>query len=190
MRCEPQATDEVSPRCGVKGVLELLGIDIVQVLLHMLNFVILAGGLTLLLYKPVTKFLAERREHFESLEAQTAAAKEESDRLKAAYASHIAAAEAEIAAQRQKAEREGAAAAKAYIDAAKEKASAIVSAAENAAEMRRAQILDSAQTEIGELVLEATQKLLSDTADPERTAALYDEFLRRAEADAAERDKA
>ncbi len=165
----------------------MLGIDIVQILLHMLNFVILFGGLWLLLYKPVVKFLGDRRAHFEALEAQTAAAKEESDRLQEAYATRIRDAEGEIAALRQKAEREGAAAAKSYIDAAKEKAAAIISGAEQAAEMRRAQILDSAQTEIGELVLEATQKLLSGTADDERAHALYDEFLRRAEADAAER---
>ena len=166
----------------------MLGIDTVQILLHMLNFVILAGGLTLLLFKPVTKFLAGRKAHFEALEQQAAAAKEESARLQATYDRHLKDAEADIAAQRQKAEREGAAVAKGYIDAAKEKAAAIVSAAENAAEMRRAQILDSAQTEIGELVLEATQKLLADTADPERTGALYEEFLRRAEADADARD--
>ncbi len=165
----------------------MLGIDIVQILLHMLNFVILAGGLILLLYKPVTKFLDDRRAHFEALEAQSAAAKEESDRLQEAYATRIHDAETEIAALKQKAERDGAAIAKSYIDAAKEKSAAIVSAAEQAAEMRRAQILDSAQTEIGELVLEATQKLLSGTADPARTGALYDEFLRRAEAEKAER---
>ena len=165
----------------------MLGIDIVQILLHMLNFVILAGGLILLLYKPVTKFLDDRRAHFEALEAQSAAAKEESDRLQEAYATRIHDAETEIAALKQKAERDGAAIAKSYIDAAKEKSTAIVSAAEQAAEMRRAQILDSAQTEIGELVLEATQKLLSGTADPARTGALYDEFLRRAEAEKAER---
>ena len=165
----------------------MLGIDIVQILLHMLNFVILAGGLILLLYKPVTKFLDDRRAHFEALEAQSAAAKAESDRLQEAYATRIHDAETEIAALKQKAERDGAAIAKSYIDAAKEKSAAIVSAAEQAAEMRRAQILDSAQTEIGELVLEATQKLLSGTADPARTGALYDEFLRRAEAEKAER---
>ncbi len=165
----------------------MLGIDIVQILLHMLNFVILAGGLILLLYKPVTKFLDDRRAHFEALEAQSAAAREESDRLQEAYATRIHDAETEIAALKQKAERDGAAIAKSYIDAAKEKSAAIVSAAEQAAERRRAQILDSAQTEIGELVLEATQKLLSGTADPARTGALYDEFLRRAEAEKAER---
>ena len=155
----------------------------------MLNFVILFGGLTFLLYKPVTKFLNERKAHFEALEEQSSAAKEESARLQEAYATRIRDAEAEIAEMRQKAEREGAAVAKSYLDAAREKSAAIVSAAEQAAEMRRAQILDSAQTEIGELVLEAAQKLLSDTADEQRAHALYDEFLRRAEADAAERNK-
>ena len=166
----------------------MLGIDIVQVLLHMLNFVILAGGLALLLFKPVTKFLAERKARFEALAEQSAAAKEESDRLQAAYATRLADAEAEIDAARRNAEREGADVAKGYIDAAKEKAAAIVSAAEAEAETRRAQILDSAQTEIGELVLEAAQKLLADTADAERTGALYDAFLRQAEVRAAARD--
>ena len=164
-----------------------LNIDFVQVLLHLLNFVILAGGLTLLLYKPVRKFLDERRARFEALAEQNQAAREESERLQAAYATRLADAEAEIAAQREQAERESAEVARNYLDAAKTKAAAILANAEEEAESRRAQILDSAQTEIGELVIEATQKLLTDTADPARTAALYDEFLRRAEADAAER---
>ena len=165
----------------------MLGIDFVQVLLHILNFVILAGGLALLVYKPVLKFLDARRARFEVLAEQNLAAKEESDRLQEAYAKRLADAETEIAEQRQKAERESAEAAKAYLDAAKEKAAAILETAEAEAETRRAQILDSAQTEIGELVIEATQKLLSDTADAERASALYDEFLRRAEADASAR---
>ena len=86
----------------------MLGIDIVQILLHMLNFVILAGGLIFLLYKPVTKFLEDRRAHFEALEAQSAAAKEESDRLQKAYATRIQDAEVEIASLKQKAERDAA----------------------------------------------------------------------------------
>lgn len=160
----------------------MLGIDFVQVLLHLLNFVILAGGLTLLVYKPVVKFLDARRARFEALEEQNQAAKEENDRLLQAYAQRHNEAEAEIAELRAKAEREAAETARGYIDSAKVKAAAILANAEEEAEARRAQILDSAQTEIGELVIEAAQKLLVDTADPERTAALYDEFLRRAEA--------
>ena len=41
-----------------------LNIDFLQVLLHMLNIVILAGGLTYLLYNPIINFLDQRREHF------------------------------------------------------------------------------------------------------------------------------
>ena len=49
-----------------------LNIDPVQILLHLLNFVILAGGLTLLLYRPVCRFLEERRAYFERLAAENA----------------------------------------------------------------------------------------------------------------------
>ena len=45
-----------------------LNIDILQILLHMLNLVILTGGLSLILYKPAVKFLDERRRRFEELE--------------------------------------------------------------------------------------------------------------------------
>ena len=37
-----------------------LNIDFQQILLHMLNIVLLFGGLYLLLYKPVKKFMDER----------------------------------------------------------------------------------------------------------------------------------
>ena len=51
--------------------------------------------------------------------------------------------------------------------------------AEEVAEERKIQILDSAQTEIGELVVEATQKLLTESASAERTHELYDDFLKK-----------
>ena len=57
----------------------------------------------------------------------------------------------------------------------------IILAAEQEAEDRKEHILDSAQTEIGELVVAATQKLLSDTVTPERNTELYDEFIRLAD---------
>lgn len=47
-----------------------LNIDWQQILLHLLNFVILAGGLYFLLYKPVKQFMAKREEHYRSVDAQ------------------------------------------------------------------------------------------------------------------------
>ena len=55
--------------------------------------------------------------------------------------------------------------------------------AETEAENRKQHILDAAQTEIGELVISAAQKLLSDTVTPERDRELYDAFIRLAEND-------
>ena len=78
------------------------------------------------------------------------------------------------------AEREAAKAAARIVDEAKEKADAIVKAAEADAEARKEHLLESAQTEIGELVLSAAQKLMGEQASPESDSALYDAFLRRA----------
>ena len=63
----------------------------------------------------------------------------------------------------------------------KEKAAEVIKTAEEEAEQHRKQILDSAQTEIGELVIEATQKLICESSTPERNKALYDEFLKCAQ---------
>ena len=41
-----------------------LNIDWQQILLHLLNFVILAGGLYLLLYKPVKTFMEKRQQYY------------------------------------------------------------------------------------------------------------------------------
>lgn len=158
-----------------------LNIDIVQVLLHMLNFVILAGGLTLILFKPVRKFIDERQKRFEEQERVNRETAEENARLREEYTARLRELDEETAAARRQAEKEAADIAKAYIDSSRAEAAAIIAKAEEDAEKRKEQILDSAQTEIGELVIGAAQKLLGDTATPERTEALYDSFLKEAE---------
>lgn len=159
-----------------------LNIDFLQILLHMLNFVILAGGLTLLLYRPVSRYLTERTERLESARRENEENAAKNAAMKAEYEAKLAAAETEIAAMRAEAEKTAAASAEATISEAKKKAAALLASAEREAEERREHILDSAQTEIGELVLAASQKLLGDTVTPERDHGLYDEFIRRAEA--------
>lgn len=166
-----------------------LNIDFVQVLLHMLNFVILAGGLTLILFNPIKKFMTERQKQFEDREEENRKNAEENERLKAELAAEKEAFEQEMASERMKAEKEAADAAKAYIESSKNEAAAIIAKAEKEAEKRREHILDSAQTEIGELVIGATQKLLGDIASPERTEALYDAFLKQAEQNAQQKEK-
>ena len=166
-----------------------LNIDIVQVLLHMLNFVILAGGLTLILFNPVSKFINERQKRFEEQETENRKNAEEYKRLKEEYEAKLVAFEEETAAARVQAERDAADIAKKYIDSSRAEATAIISKAEQDAEKRKEQILDSAQTEIGELVIGAAQKLLTETATPERTEALYEAFIKEAEKKTSRKEK-
>ena len=158
-----------------------LNIDFVQVLLHLLNFVILAGGLTFLLYKPVSRFLEDRRKRFEEEARKNQEKAEENEKLKAAYEEKLKHADEEIRTLRAQAEQEAADAAKTYLDQAKERADALLRNAEEEAEVRKSQILESAHTEISELVLSAAQKLVEDTGDEARTHALYDAFLAQEE---------
>ena len=158
-----------------------LNIDVTQILLHVLNLVILVGGLTLILYRPVVKFMNKRREQFEEEERNNAEKLKECSLLQEEYEKKLTDADEQIKARRAEAEREIAETANRYVDDAKAKADAIVKAAEKEAEARKEHALESAQTEIGELVITATQKLLADTASPEQDSKLYDEFIKTAE---------
>ncbi len=155
-----------------------LNIDIVQILLHMLNLVILTGGLTFILYKPVTKFLRDRQEHYAKLDADLKKNAEETEALKAEYEKKLSETDAALAERRRLAELEIAERAGTYLEEAKAKAVDIIKAAEEEAEVRKENILESAQTEIGELILEAAQKLLNNATTPETDQKLYDEFIR------------
>ena len=49
-----------------------LNIDLQQIFLHMLNFVILAGGLYFILYSPVKKFMDQREAHYAEMDQAAA----------------------------------------------------------------------------------------------------------------------
>ena len=158
-----------------------LNIDFLQVLLHLFNFILLAGGLTLLLFNPITKFLAAREEHFALLAKQNEEAAAKNQQLRLEYEQLLEDAREKIAKQKTDSEKEWAQISAGYIKEAKEKAALILQEAELEAETRKGAILSAAQTELSELVVSAAGKLLSDTVTPTRNIELYDEFIRLAE---------
>lgn len=155
-----------------------LNIDFLQILLHLLNFVILAGGLSFLVYRPVRKFLEDRARHFEEMEQNSIKREEETAKLQAEYEKKLEDTETELSEKRKKAERELSDLSAQYVKEAQQKADAILLSAEHEAEERKDHILEAAQAEISELVLSATEKLLHSTVTPERNRELYDEFIR------------
>ena len=74
----------------------MLGIDIQQILLHLLNFVILFTGLYVLLYGPVKKFMDKRTEEYKKMDEDAEEKLANATNLEAEYKEKLSAAEATI----------------------------------------------------------------------------------------------
>ena len=136
-----------------------LNIDWQQILLHLLNFVILAGGLNLLLYKPVKTFMEKRQQYYQEQDAK--AAKTLADAEKTAASADFWAADAAM--QRQ-------------LSDARAQAEQILADAHAAAQREHDKLLSDAQKELKDLAVTATEKLvLQSDGDA------FDQFLDAAE---------
>lgn len=56
-----------------------LGLDFIEILIHLLNFVILLVGMRLLLYKPIKRFMVKRESEYKLNEEKSKAAKLEAE---------------------------------------------------------------------------------------------------------------
>ena len=122
-----------------------LNIDWQQILLHMFNLIILTGGLYFLLYQPVTAFMKKRQEYYAGLEADAQAKLQEAEQKVREADETLSGMQAEAEQLR----------ADAKAQAAREKDA----------------MLREANEQIGALVSNAVDKLVSDADDP------YADFL-------------
>lgn len=132
-----------------------LNIDWQQIILHLLNFAILAGGLYFLLYRPVRKFMDQREEHYRQMENE---AQQRLDQAKATEEEY-----------RQQLKQAG-------DEIRQEKAQAILATAREAAERYHDKAVQDTQKELQELAVTAAEKLvLQSDGDA------LDQFLNAAE---------
>ena len=80
-----------------------LNINLQQILLHALNFVILFGALYFLLYKPVRDFMDSRKAHYEKMDEDAKAVLAEAEKTKAGYEAQLKSADEEIARRQREA---------------------------------------------------------------------------------------
>ena len=137
-----------------------LNIDWQQILLHLMNFVILAGGLYFLLYKPIQKFLAAREKSYSDREAELERRETEAETLKTTYEEKLRDAEAELAARREQIERDAEKEAAQTVQTAQAQAKAIMERAGKVSENRRAQSAEDDNRRIGALAFEAVKRLV------------------------------
>lgn len=149
-----------------------LNIDLQQILLHWMNLVILAGGLYILLYKPVKQFMAEREAYYRDLDEQAAGKLAEAEALKAEYQAKLDGAEEEIRQTRAKAQQT----VQQSVEEQLAQARQIIAHAQAEAEHSRERVMKESQRELRELAAKAAKKLAANPdVDP------FDQFLNLAE---------
>lgn len=149
-----------------------LNIDLQQILLHLLNFVILFAGLWLLLYKPVRNFMQKRKSEYEKQDADAQKKLDEAERLRAQYEQKLADEDAEIGQKRAELGKEMDAYAASCKRAAQEEAERILQKAQEDARREKEKSVREARSEIINLAAEATEKLALG-----ETSKAYDKFL-------------
>lgn len=152
-----------------------LNIDWQQILLHLFNFVVLAAGLYFLLYKPVKKFMNQRKAGYEETDRKAKDSLAEAERKKKEYEELLSRADAEIEEKRVKADRAVQEANGALIVGAQIKANEIVEKAKADAVREHDAIVKKAEEDIADMVAQATEKILMKSAES------YDQFLTAAE---------
>lgn len=153
-----------------------LNIDWQQILLHLFNFAILAGGLYLLLYKPVKDFIKKREDYYKQMDESYNATKAEADTLKKEYEDRLSGVQVEIDKKRNEAEEEIKELRAQKIAQAQKEADEILKKGREDAKREHDKMLSSVTDEVKELATTAAKRvLLESQGDP------FDAFLALAE---------
>ena len=135
-----------------------------DLVINIANIVILFLVTKALVYKPVKKYLTERREKLAAEQAEAEAIKAEAGEAQAKYEALLADADAEKARLLAEAQNEARARADEIVAAANAEAEKTAIAAKAAAEAEKQQALNEAKEEIGELAVALSGKIMGRAA--------------------------
>ena len=155
-----------------------LNIDWQQIILHLLTFAILAGGLYFLLYNPVKKFIAGREARYAAREAEIQQARDEAGQLKADYEARMREAEQVIQREREGIHEELELERQHLLDEAREQARNIISTASQTAELRTRKAIEDARGEIRDMAIDMVRKLVMESGGD-----TLDQFLDKVESE-------
>ncbi len=136
----------------------ILGINFLQIVLHLLNFFILSLGLYVLIYKPVVDFMEKRRAHYEELDQKANSFLEEADEKLKLNKEKLANIDEEIQNIKKEAIKEAEIEANNRIEAAKKEEAQILQRAKQAAEFEKEKIFKDTRDELKHLVMKAIDR--------------------------------
>ena len=139
-----------------------LNIDWQQILLHLFNFTLLAGGLYFLLFKPVKDFMEKRAAHYQEMEDEAAKKIETAKKIEAEYQERLNHVDDEVSERILKISLDAAEEANRTLNDARKQKEKILTEAKEIAEREKQKALADAKEEIVKLVLMATKKMLNN----------------------------
>ena len=146
----------------MEQLIEAFGIDAKLIVIQIINFVVLAGLLSYLLYKPVLNILSMREEKIkQGIQDAEAAAKANAEAV-AEKQAILAAAEKEAAAIDQRAKDFGKQKTEELVAEANAKAAEVISEAEAKSAQLKAQALKESEAEIAKLAVLAAEKIVAE----------------------------
>lgn len=155
-----------------------IGLDPIEVLLHLLNFAILLIGFRYLLYKPIKKFIDEREKSFSEREEKnkTLADQVEADKVK--YQELIAQAESEVARIAEETAVKSKESASDILKKAQEEAKAILKKAQDEMEQEKAKIMPELREKSTELALLIAEKVLNRAVEEKDMDLMIDDCIK------------
>lgn len=158
----------------------MLSIDVWNILFTAINLLVLAVAVRLILFKPVMKIIEERQAEADRQFENAKKEQQEASTLKAQYEQSLVGIEEERVKTVKEARKNADAQYQRIIEEAKQEARQIKDDAVSMAEVKKNQIIMSAQKDIADMVVSAAVKVVSGNSDKEANSSLYDEFLNKA----------
>ena len=137
-----------------------LNINWQQILLHLLNFTILAGGLHILLYKPVKKFVEKRMQHYQTMNDEAEAKLQQAQQLEKMREEQLQEIQKEIQEKRAQAQSSLEQAALQRRERAEQEAASIVEEAKRTAAQYQEKAKRDSQKDLQDLAALAAKKLV------------------------------
>ena len=147
------------------------------------NIIILFVLLKIFLFKPINKMKNARTQSVQKDIDDAAKAKQEAEELRQQYEESISEAKEEANRIIMKAHDDPETERARIIQSSHEEADEIVSAASETIENERRRVLQQAQSQIADLAIEETSKIVGENLDDAKNRRLVDEFLSEEEGD-------
>ena len=137
-----------------------LGINFIEILIHLFNFLVLVTFLSLLIYKPVKKFMAKREDEYKNADSKSKATEKEALSLKEIHESILNKAKQDAVHITEQAEKAVGNLKQEILNEARAQANEIIKAGEKEVLQEKEKAREELVYTVSELAIEIAQKIL------------------------------